>query len=96
MRGESPRARPVETGLELLDGGEVEEALGAGAEFPGGLGAAQKEDADDGDVAAVELEVLGQIVPVFLDPGAGAEDDGNELLVAEAADASSRSSHRRR
>src|SRR5271166_6219577 len=57
----------LQAGLQLLDGCEMKDTLGAGAQLPGGLRSAQEENAEDGDVAAIELEELGQIVPVLLD-----------------------------
>ena len=77
----------IEGGLEVLDGGEVEKALGAGTQLAAGLGAAQEEDAEDGDVAGVEVEVIEEVVPVFLDAVTGAEDDGDEFFLTQGGDA---------
>lgn len=76
-----------ETGLDLLDAGEVEDALRAGTNLAGGLRAAQEEDGHHGDVAVIQLEMLGEVVAVFLDAVAGAENDGDEFFLAKVIDA---------
>jgi len=54
--------KTVERGDNVFKGFEVVHALGAAAEFAGSLWAAEKEDADDGDFTAIEVEDLLQAV----------------------------------
>jgi hypothetical protein len=73
----------LETGL---DGAEIFErvhALGAGAEFPGGLRAAQKQDAEDGDFVAIEVESFLEAVFVLGDAAVRSADGADERLSVE-------------
>ena len=55
-------------------------AFGAAAEFAGSLGSAEKEDADDGDFAAVEVEDFLQAVFKLGDAAVGAAGWAGEAL----------------
>jgi len=68
-------------GVEIL---EVVHALGAGADFAGGLRATQEQDAKDGDFVAMEIESFIEAVLVFGD-AAVATCGAGEGLVAEGA-----------
>jgi hypothetical protein len=76
-----------ETFFEFLKAGEMEEAFRAGAQFASGLRSAEQQDAHYGHVLPVQFEMLRQIVPVFLDPGAATKNDGDQFLFPKSANA---------
>ncbi len=77
----------VEAGFEIGHGLEGVHPLGAGAEFAGGLGAAQEEHAEQGDLGRREVVVLQQFMPILLHPRSGAEDDAGQLLLPQRIEA---------
>ena len=74
----------LEGGLHAVEILEVVHALGAGAEFAGGLRAAQEQDAEDGDFVSMEIESFVEAVLVFGDAIVAAGGAG-ESLIAERA-----------
>ena len=62
----------VERGDDVVERFEVVHAVGAAAEFAGSLRSAEKQDADDGDFAAVEVEDFLQAVFELGDAAVGA------------------------
>ena len=70
-----------------MDGGEVVEgveAVGAAAEFAGGLRAAEHEEAEDGGLVAAEVEDGADAVLVLGD--AGVADGGDEGEIFEGVE----------
>ena len=70
----------VQSGLDTVEIFEVVEALGAGAEFAGGLRAAEEEDAEDGDFVTVEVEDFLEAVFVLGDAAVAAGGPGQYLI----------------
>ena len=64
----------LETGLNVVERVEVIHALSTAAQFPGSLRAAKQQDAEERDLAAVEVEDFLQAVFVLGDPAVGAAD----------------------
>jgi hypothetical protein len=69
----------LEDGLDVAKLVEFIHALGAGAEFAGGLRAAQEKDADYGDFAAGEVEDFLDAVLVLGNAGVSADGAGEAL-----------------
>ena len=79
-----------------LDGGEVVEgveAVGAAAEFAGGLRAAEEEEAEDGGLVAAEVEDGADAVLVLGDAGVADRGDEGEVFVELRADRSGADFH---
>jgi hypothetical protein len=74
----------VEGGEDGVDAVEGVEAVGAAAEFAGGLGAAEDEEAEDGDLVAAEVEDGAEAVLVLGD--AGVADRGDDVEVFEGVE----------
>ena len=70
----------VERGDDVVERLEVVHAVGAAAEFAGGLGAAEQEHADHGDLATVEVEDFLESVFVFRDAAVGAAGRAGQSL----------------
>src|ERR1700747_2463366 len=70
----------IERGKNVVESFEVVHAVGAAAEFAGGLWAAEKEHADHGNFAAVEVEDLLQAVFEFGDAAVGAARRASQAL----------------
>jgi len=62
----------IESGDNVVESFEVVHAVGAAAEFAGGLWTAEKKHTDDCDLAAVEVEDLLQAVLELSDAAVGA------------------------
>ena len=70
----------VERGDHIFESFKMVHAIGAAAEFSGRLRAAKQQDADDGDLAAVEIEDLLQAVLELRHAAVGAAGGSGEAL----------------
>ena len=82
-----PLLQSLQTTFEFLGRTEMENPLRPGTQFPRRLRSAQQQNAHDGNVAPIQLEMLRQIVPVLLHPRTAAENNRHQFLVPQAADA---------
>jgi len=73
----------VEAGVDGAEIVEVVHAFGAGAEFAGGLRAAEEEDAEDGDFVAIEIEGFLETVLVLGDAAIRGADGAHQGLAVE-------------
>ena len=73
-----PLAEAVEGGDDIIEGFKAVHAFGAAAEFAGSLRTAKKQHAEDGNLAAVEVENFLQTMLVFSDAAVGATGGSGE------------------
>jgi hypothetical protein len=64
-------------GVQIVEGVE---AVGARAEFAGRLGTSEQEDADQGDLVAVEIEYVGKAMLEFGDAAVGSGGPGETFI----------------
>ena len=74
-------AKAVERGDDVVEGFEAIHALGAAAKFAGSLRAAKQEDAENGDLAAIEVENFLKAMLVFGDAAIGAAGGSGEAFL---------------
>jgi len=73
----------VESGDDVFEGFEAVHAFGAAAEFAGSLRAAEKEHAEQGDLAAIEIENFLQAMFVLGDAAIGSAGGTGETFLLE-------------
>ncbi len=79
-------AEAVEGGDDVVEGFEAVHAFGAAAEFAGSLRTAEKQHAEDGDLAAVEVENFLQAMFVFSDAAIGAAGGARETFFLQGGE----------
>ncbi len=79
-------AEAVEGGDDIVEGFEAIHAFGAAAEFSGSLRAAEKKHAEDGDLAAIEVENFLQAMLVFGDAAIGAAGGTGEAFLLQCGE----------
>ena len=78
-----PGSKTIERGDDVVEGLEVVHAVGAAAEFSGSLGSAKEKDAEDGNLATIEVEDFLEAVLVLGDAAIGAAGRASETLLLQ-------------